>query len=799
MPTTPLLPETFGPALRLLRKRARLTQDELGRAVGYSREQIARLENGSRLPDLAVLAALFVPALHLERENRLVEQFMALAGQTRYGREVTLTQRRETRVEIVQEVVPTQSRTVHRPPAPLLPLIGREDDLTSLLERLSTTRLITLVGPPGVGKTRLAIALAHAAQPAFKDGVVFVSLAEVAGPNDIPYALLAALNVIPSEYQLPQAALIEYLAERNLLLVIDNCEHLLAGATLFTDWLTGAPELKLLATSRVPLDLYGEQEWPVAPLAVPDLAEAPTLERWAACGSLQLLVARAQAADPAFRLDEDNLRPLGALCVALDGLPLALELAASRLRDTDATTLIQQLLQQRGGQHLSSTWLQQSRRNVADRHRTMQAAINWSVHLLSPNTQRAFSRLGVFVGGCTTEEALLVAGAGAVELEQLSRASLIRLQGERVVLLETLRAFAEEELANTGQLADAQHEHARAYATFAKAVFDGLRGEDQSTWMQYALADHDNCLAALRWALATGNGDLAVAIARGLWWFWMRRGFFQLGRDMLSAALTLPSTDPRARADALNGLASIQLIAEDFEANLASHEAALVIRRALGDPEGIATVLHNLGLTAFTMGDYVRAEELLRQSVDVNPTGDPVSAWAHLGLIAQETFDLAQARQWLEMAYARVSKGSEGWLQAFVANYLADVVRELGELDRATELAQESLRLFITLDDPYYLPDVQITLAQIALDRGDLATADALAGVAFAQYEPRHDLPVLASTMLLQAEIAYRQGMREEAARLLARSRELRAGAKRAQSPREQAQYVALMQALEHS
>ncbi len=200
MLSSPTPPASFGPALRFLRKRASLIQDELGRAVGYSREQIARLENGSRLPDLAVIAALFVPALLLERERALVEQFLSLAGQTLRHRQIAVTHTKETRLQLVQETITAPS---HTPPALLLPLLGRQEEVAALVNRLQTARLITLVGAPGIGKTRLALEVAHAALGQFADGAVFVSLAEATTPDDIPYAVLRQLDISPT----PEAAL----------------------------------------------------------------------------------------------------------------------------------------------------------------------------------------------------------------------------------------------------------------------------------------------------------------------------------------------------------------------------------------------------------------------------------------------------------------------------------------------------------------------------------------------------------------------------------------------------------------
>ncbi len=787
---SPTLPDSFGPALRFLRKRARLTQDELGRAVGYSREQIARLENGSRLPDLAVIAALFVPALLLEREHALVEQFLALAGQTRRERQITITHTKETRIQLVQETI-TTAAPGHTPPAPLLPLLGRQAEVDDLVLRLQTARLITLVGAPGIGKTRLALEVAHAALGQFADGALFVSLAEATTPDDIPYAVLRQLDISPTPQQTAVAAIQSYLTPRSLLLVLDNCEHLLESATLFSDWLAQAPRLKLLCTSRTPLDLYGEQEWPLAPLPVPDLTQRPS-PTWADTAAMQLLLARAQAIAPAFALNDDNLLPLATLCAALDGLPLALELAAARLRDHDPANLVQQLLILRGHNQLSSTWLQQTRRNVAERHRTLHAAIAWSVHLLPAAAQNAFYRLGVFVGGGAATAVAAIARADAALLAQLVRANLVGVRDGRCRLLETLRAFALEQLAAADQLAATQQAHAHYYAQFTQEVFAGLLGDEQGVWMAQALADQDNFLAALRWALAAGDGETAVSIAGNLWWFWYRRSLFALGRELLTAALQLPSADLSQRARALNGLASFCLELGDYAANLACHEEGLALRRQLNDRLGVATALHNLGLTAFSMGDYALAAERLTESMAVYPEGDHASELAHLGLIAQETLDLELARQYLQQAYDLAQAAGDSWLNAFVGNYLADLLRELGELEMATQLAQASLRLFTELNDSHYLPDAQLTLAQIVMVKGEYETAVSLAGMAYAQYAAREDGIMMAAALLVQAELAGKMDHQEQSVALWQRSWALRQTAQRAPSPREQAQYAAL-------
>ena len=542
--SNPLPVETFGEALRFLRKRARLTQDEMGRAVGYSREQIARLENGSRLPDLAVIAALFLPALLEQHEGHLAEQLLTLAANTRRDQQVTITHTRETRLEVTSETVMAPALPAppaHSPPAPLLPLIGRPGDVAGLLALLQEARLITIIGAPGVGKSRLALEVANRAAAAFADGVAFVALAGAASAADVPLAVLRALGLTPSAGRPVEESIAGYLAPRRLLLVLDNCEHILDFAPVFADWLGHAPGLRLLCTSRVPLDLYGEQEWPLAPLAVPNLAAPPDIDGWGQSPAMQLLVARGRAMDPDFALTADNLLPLATLCAALDGLPLALELAAVRLRDLPPAELVQQLLAARGHGQLSSTWLQQTRRNIAERHRTLQAAIDWSVRMLPPVHADAFYYLGVFAGGCSEA----AADAGPDVLAALARANLVTRAEGRVTLLETLPAYAVERLAAAGGLAAGQRRHAAHFLAFGRQVFEGLLGDDQAAWMQAALVDHDNFLAALRWALAAGDGETAIALAGYLWWFWYRRGLFALGRELLGAALRLATPDPR--------------------------------------------------------------------------------------------------------------------------------------------------------------------------------------------------------------------------------------------------------------
>jgi predicted ATPase len=658
-----------------------------------------------------------------------------------------------------------------------------------LLALLETARLVTLVGAPGIGKSRLALEVANRALPQFADGAAFIALADVAAAADVPYAFLRVLGVTPAPQETAESAIVAFLASHRLLLVVDNCEHVLEAAPHFAGWLSAAPGLKLLCTSRVHLDVYGEHEWPLAPLAAPDLAEPPDLERWGQQPAMALLVARGRAIDPAFALASDNLLPLATLCAALDGLPLALELAAVRLREMSPATLAQELLALRGRGQLSSTWLRQDKRNIAERHRTLQAAVGWSVRMLPPAQADAFCRLGLFAGGCSEAAAQAVADAGPDVLAALARASLIRVADGRVTLLETLRDYALEAMASAGGLAAGRRSHATYFVGFVGQVFSGLLGDDQAAWMQAALTDHDNFLAALRWALAEADGETAIALAGDLWWFWYRRGLFTLGQELLGAALQLTTPDRSARARALNGLASIHLALDDPAASLACHQEGLALRRELNDALGIATALHNMGLTAYILGDFEQAIAWMHESIAADPTADPAQAWAQIGIISLDRLDLSESRRWLERAYDATLEASDGWLRAFVAFNLADTLWECGERGEARQLAEASLRQFEALGDEHYVPDPRLLLARVAAAEGDLAEANALATRSLAEYEARSDPVAAAGARLLQAELALAQGDAGQAAALAAEALAQRRRAKRPLTPRELARY----------
>lgn len=844
----PLPFATFGAALKFLRKRARLTQDELGRAVGYGREQIARLENGSRLPDLTVLAALFVPALELQREPLLVTRLLELAAAARHDKDpaddavrITVTHATQRRVEVRQTILEPVfpgahgAGTIHRPPAPLLPLIGRQDAVAQACTLLrGDARLLTLVGPPGVGKTRLALEIGRQLAAEFAHGAGWVPLASVQRDDDLAAAVAAALAIHPGPAQTPAEAVRAYLASHALLLVLDNFEHLLAAAPQVSTWLQLAPQLKILSTSRTALDLYGEYEMAVAPLALPSLAHLPPPGELAQVSAVKLFAERAGAVDMDFRLNAENALAVAGLCVALDGLPLAIELAGARVRTLTPQILLHQIVAARQHHRPVDTLLAQSKRGVDERHRTLQEAIDWSYRLLAPGDQAVLARLGIFVGGCTMAAAASICGATPANVQALVQANLLQTEQDvadetgstvRLGLLETLRTFAVEQLITQETLAAIQALHADYFAVYAQNIFAGLLGEEQALWMQRALRDHDNLRAALRFALHEGCGEIAVAIAGGLWWFWNRQGLLREGSAWLEASLNCPpQEDPpgdryrQHRSRALNGAGSLATELGDFANALRYHQEGLALRRALGDHAGAADVLHNLALTARCQGDFAQAlqwfEESLALMVQLGHAAESdVMGCVNIGITHFEMGNPGLGRPWLETALASARSQRDGWRTAYVAANLANLLLAQGELARAEQLAQESVQDFERLGDQFFLAEALLVLAKVTARRGTRQQAHELCRKVLDLYRAIDDRHGIANVLQAQAWLALGDGdqtdrpdpadptdlaaRKDLARRLFEQACTLRTAVPRAIAPHEQAEYERLRKALD--
>ncbi len=638
-PDLPLTSFTsFGALLRYLRRRARFTQRDLGIAVGYSEGHICRLEQNERLPDLTALAALFVPALELNHEPETVAYLLKLAATARGERvtdhfvaDVTVDQPGQissngkyTLPDSTLALSPQSPRPLpYSLPFPITTLFGRAHEVAAVCNSLlrPEVRLLTLTGPPGVGKTRLALRVAELVLDHFLDGVFFVTLAPLNDPRLVASAIAQAFGVAETDAQPLNERLKQQLSGRQSLLVLDNFEHLLPAASLVTE-LLATTSLKILITSRTALHLSGEHEYPVPPLDLPNMAHLPALELLAQNPAVSLFIERAQAANPHFVLKETNAIAVAAICVRLDGLPLALELAAARTKLLDPQTLLTRL-------HRRLPLLTRGPRDQPARHQTLKDAIVWSYDLLPADAQRLFARLGVFAGGCSLRAIETICGEVAADAVSTSDTLIDRLQVlldsslvqvheqngvQRIILLETIREYALDRLEANDEGAFMHRRHAAYFYKLAEETLNQQEGKNTKAWFDRLECDHDNMRAALQWLLAN-DVEAAQQLAGALGEFWHKQGYWCEGRSWLAQTLAHSQKPTLVRARSL--LAAGQLafaLGERGEARLLL-EAALQLYRQLQDVEGTVSTLQALGWLEFVDELFPRAVELFEEGL----------------------------------------------------------------------------------------------------------------------------------------------------------------------------------------
>jgi predicted ATPase/class 3 adenylate cyclase len=672
----------------------------------------------------------------------------------------------------------TLDRSPNNLPVQPSPFIGREQEMDAVgqLLRREEIQLVTLTGPGGVGKTRLALQVAGDSAPHFAGGTWFVSLASISDPDLVIPTISQTLGLRAAPGQSPLEHLQAYLRDKQVLLLLDNFEHVVSAAIQVAELLTHCPRLTVLVTSREGLHLRAEREFPVPPLALPDVEHLPDLEVLSQNEAVALFITRAQAVKPDFQLSKAKAGAVVEICARLDGLPLAIELAAARIKLLPPDALLARL-----GQRLAV--LTGGTRDAPARQQTLRDTIEWSYHLLDASEQQLFRRLAVFVGGCTLEAVEVVcAVAGSEAVPVLDRVgSLIdksllqqteQQDGEvRLVMLETIREYGLEALETSGEMEDTRRAHAAYNLRLAEEAEPELGGSLQTVWLERLEREHENLRAALQWSLdPAGNEEtrqrreMALRLAGALRQFWLVRGHWKEGRAFLERALAAgKGSMPSSRVKALTAAADLALQQGDTDRGEMLCEESLALCQELGDRAGIAHLLSLQGKVAFHRNKLAAARSLFEESLALwRKVGDKNGIGLtlyRLAWLAKEQGEYARARALCEESLTthRESGNQRG---------LADALSELAEILFAVQsdqgavraLLEESLALSREMGDKENMAICFFLLGGAALQQSDSAAARSFAEQSLELFKEMGDQGWIAQSLALLGKVNVVQG-----------------------------------------
>jgi predicted ATPase/DNA-binding CsgD family transcriptional regulator len=613
-------------------------------------------------------------------------------------------------------------------PVSLTSLIGREQEIDALCQLLHQpdVRLVTITGLGGVGKTTLAVQVARELRDAFHEGVFFISLAPIRDPTLIIPTIARMLDVTESPNRLMLDSLKDFLRDKEMLLLLDNFEQIIAAAPLFTELLETCPELRMLVTSREPLRLRGEHEFPLSPLALPT---QPSLEILMQTPSVLLFVQRAQASQPDLRLTPENASAVTEICARLDGLPLAIELAAARIKLLPPQAMLRQL------QESPLQMLTGGARDLPVRQQTLRGTIQWSYDLLNVEEQRLFRWLSVFVGGCTLEAAVKVISQQATfdNLDSLVNKYLLEQHetdhSPRLSMLETIREFGFEQLNRTHELESARRAHAAFYLTFAQEAERELAGANQKSWLKRLEREQDNLRAALHWAIEHGEVEFAQRMAGALQPFWFRRGHWSEGRRWLEDSLAMESNAPLnqpIRANALYGAGMLARFQGDFARARILCEQSLAVYRDLADQTGVLRTLVQLGrITAFqddqiALKDFIAEAASLIESLPDTVTKADAYTDMVIAQVRADNFP-PQASHYLAES-ERIQRAFHNIAGlAFVFAHQGNLASWNREYALAVSRFDEAQRLAIELNDDRLLGRIFMSRALLDIQEGNSA------------------------------------------------------------------------------